>query len=156
MADKINYGKDFEKYFKISFENYNTFIYRLPDIPYNPNTKFNGHKQLCDFFVFKNNKFYLFELKSTQLTSLPLSNFGEHQIPGMIKETNKEGDIYSYLVVQMRHYDKTYCIEIKKVEEYIEKTGKKSLSIEFLKEHGVELEMRTKKQYKIPELFEKI
>lgn len=144
----MNNGKIFEEEFKNSIPSW-CWYYRLKDgtAAYGGNDKVRFQaKNICDCFVVGLDFTYLLELKSTNLKSLPFSNIKENQLKGLSEIRHPK--IKTYFVICFRNYQKCFFIEANKVKSLADE-GKKSISMKFCEENGIEIDMQiVKVRYK--------
>ena len=150
-------GKDFEQQFKKSIPD-KVFCYRLKDSTASfssDSTSFAVHN-ISDFFAFYNNKLYFFELKCHKGKSLPFNCIRKTQLSEMTKASVYKG-IESYLVVNFLDInDYIYIIDMNLVKEEIDKNIRKSLSLDFCKNHGIAIKKykkRVKEYYSLADFF---
>ena len=93
------------------------------------------NKSTADYYGCHNGSFYAFEAKSTKLNSLPLSNIKEHQTKYLL-DIQAHGGI-SFFIIYFNKFNEFYKI----YPDSIEKLKRKSISLEFAKEHGILLEL---------------
>ena len=151
-----NCGKSFEEDIANSFRsNKELFVRRLNDNSgawkgksdnSNGKVRFTP-KNICDFIIYSNksNKLLLLELKSFKGKSYPFSNLKEHQIKSLYVEGKKEG-IESYIVLNFRDLNKTFCVRAELIYEFYEKGERKSFSYEWCKSNGLCISGRLKKK----------
>ncbi len=160
-----NPGKKFENDFQNSVNRDEIFLYRLKDGA--TRTGANGemirlkNKNLCDFILFKGDKLVLVELKSFLGKSMSFTNIkstvDEQQtfIYNLRKETEKE-NVKSYLILNFRDLNETYAIDINNFDEFYKLTNRKSISIDEVRQLGIQLfqqKKRTSYRYRLDELF---
>lgn len=136
----MNEGKKFEEDFKKSMDKYNIWNYRLRDSSgswSNSNGSRFTPKNICDYIAYKNGALYLLELKSHKGSSLPYTAISDYQLKGL-SNIDYSG-IKAYFIINMRDKEKTYAIEAQKIKNYIEKSERKSISIEFMESEGIEI-----------------
>lgn len=136
---KQNAGKIFEFQIMNSIPNY-MFKLRLKDTVMH----FKNDTNPCDMIVFYDGRFYMFELKSTQNTSLPFANIHYHQFKDLEMADKVEG-LHAGFLIEMRNYNETYYLSIKKALDFVENSGRKSFPISFLREHGIKVEQTLKR-----------
>ena len=140
----MNDGKKFEEDFIKSIPE-NWFKYRLRD---SGGSWQGGEKarftptNICDFIVY-NNKLWLLELKSHKGKSIPLSCIRENQIKGL-EAASKLGVDAGY-IFNFRDVEETYFIDAAKINKFIELSTRKSIPLDFLKEHGMLIPQHKKK-----------
>lgn len=136
---KQNAGKIFEFQIMNSIPNY-MFKLRLKDTVMH----FKNDTNPCDMIVFYDGRFYMFELKSTQNTSLPFANIHYHQFKDLEMADKVEG-LHAGFLIEMRNYNETYYLPIKKALDFVENSGRKSFPISFLRKHGIKVEQTLKR-----------
>lgn len=140
-----NNGKRFENEFKKSVP-LEFWYYRFRDgtASYNrgENTRFQANN-ICDCQVMAYDKLYLFELKNTQGTSLPIGNIKNNQIEGLSEITHPK--IKAYFIICFREKERCFGVEAKKVKEFIEEGTRKSIPLQWCIDNGIEIEMIKKK-----------
>lgn len=152
-----NEGKKFEKDFQDSFKKIRIFIYRLRDAggfgAVSTTNRFTI-TNVADFIAFNkynsesNHKILLLECKSTQGASLPFTNFKSHQISDLIQYQEEFEETGSYVIINFRKVDETYIVPIEVIRKAYEEAqigGRKSIPIEFCKEHGLLIEQSRKR-----------
>ena len=132
----MDYGKQFEKDFKGSFqEHQGARLLRLYD-------SVNGYKSIatiCDFIYYTYPRIGFFELKSVMGKSLPFTNITENQWEGLLIRSKIPGMVGAVLI-QFRDYKEGYLVPIQALET-IKKTGKKSINIDEARELGMPLNL---------------
>lgn len=143
-----NEGKLFENDFAKSFKD--IFILRLKDSASGWN---NGNMSRftvnnpCDFISINiyNNKVLLLELKSFNGKSCPFSNFKKHQIDELNEYALKFDHTQCYFILNFRELDVTYAVRATDIYKiYIDKEGRKSVSIKFCEENGIKIKQEKK------------
>ena len=86
----------------------------------------------------------MFELKSTQNASLPFANIHHHQFKDLELADKVEG-LHAGFLIEMRKYNETYYLPIRKALDFVENSGRKSFPISFLREHGIKIEQTLKR-----------
>lgn len=96
-------------------------------------------KSKLDFYgVLSNGMAIFIEAKSTKSSSLPLSNFKDHQFV-YIEEISKYTP-YIYVLIQMRKYDdRVFLVEGLKILEFKNNESRKSLPLDWLESNGIEI-----------------
>ena len=96
-------------------------------------------KSKLDFYgVLSNGMAIFIEAKSTKSSSLPLSNFKDHQFV-YIEEISKYTP-YVYVLIQMRKYDdRVFLVEGLKILEFKNNESRKSLPLDWLESNGIEI-----------------
>lgn len=83
----------------------------------------------------RNGRHFAFDAKESAGASFPLKNVAEHQIIDL-KATEEYAGI-AFLLVYMRRYRAVYCVSLPDIY-YTEKTGRKSIPIEYMRKHCYE------------------
>ena len=135
------YGKQFEKDFKASIPN-GIWINKFKDgggWSNADNTRFTVNN-ICDFEVFNkyNKQLYYFELKHTNLKSLPFTNIKDNQIKGLTKASTY-GIVCGFIISIC---NKCYFLDIDKFNSFIESTERKSIPFEYILDFGLEIPRR--------------
>lgn len=154
-----NEGKKFEEDFKKSIpEQY--FVYRFKDGTANfngaknENVRFQAHN-ICDFQVFAEDKLFLFELKSYNGVSIPLSGIRKTQLEEMLKASSYK-NIKPYFILNYRALESVYAINVQTLQEFIKTTERKSIPVKWCIENGMEIKGTKKKVrfvYDLEEFF---
>jgi penicillin-binding protein-related factor A (putative recombinase) len=156
-----NPGKIFEESLKQSAIESGTFFYRIKDVPPIMLKKgSNVSKNDFDSFIFKPPNLFALELKSTQNKSFSFSEkiIKAHQIKALTEAAEHDG-VISGFIFNFREYDNYTAFvhirdfnHIKQASEqgiisnkYIHKLNKSSISLDTVKEVGVELKCVKKK-----------
>lgn len=161
----INPGKKFENDFQKSVNRDEIFLHRLKDGA--TRTGANGEmirlktKNLCDFILFKGNKLVLVELKSFLGKSMSFTNIKstveeQQKFIYNLREEVKKENVKAYFILNFRDLNETYAIDIKNFDEFYKFTNKRSISIDEVRQLGIQLfqqKKRTTYRYKIDELF---
>lgn len=166
----MNSGKKFEEDFKNSIDD-KYFVYRLRDSAGTwqggTNTRFTS-SNICDYIVFANSWLFLLELKSHKGASIPIApkenDKGKITHYGVIKVNQLEGlnealkkkDVEAGFLFNLSDKEKTWFVEVSKVAEAI-KEEKKSLSLEWLEQHGTlipQQKKRTRYKYDLSIYFD--
>lgn len=140
-------GKIFEKQFKKSCRKQSIFCQRLRDNPAvftkTKQTKYT-HKQPYDFLIFKidnqglKGNLICVELKNTKQDAITIQLIEEepdkmihaHQIKGLCEACEYKGVYAGFLLNYQRDKgDITIYLDVKNLLNFVEKTGKRSLSI---------------------------
>lgn len=128
-------GKIFEEDFQKSSENFTEVdINRLKD----PVGGHAGVRNICDFIVFMQPYIYYFELKSRQGNTLNFKEITKVQWTGLHKKSFKPGAIPGVLV-NFSDYNECYFVHINQLTKLRDVEGKKSLHVDFARQHGVKL-----------------
>ena len=142
----INNGKRLESNFKKSVPS-NIFFYRFKDGSSawggNDKVRFQS-SNICDCMLYNGSKLYLIELKSVKGKSLPFTNIRKNQIEELSK-AHEFYNIYAGLVIEFSDLDRAFFIDIKTVEEFINKGDRKSLPVDYVATNGIEIGVSKKK-----------
>jgi recombination protein U len=149
----MNPGKKFEEDFKKSFSSFvDISIDRLKD----PMGGFKGEGNICDFIVYEFPYQYYLELKSYDQKSIPMSAISSTQFEGLMGKAYIKGVTAGVLLnYRWKEVNETYFLDIRKVNE-LKAQEKKSISIEYARENGIELKgerIRTRYKYIINEFL---
>lgn len=140
MAErKKNMGKVFEKEFKESVPA-DCFLERYKD----DTSGFYGVSNPADFRLYKFPVLILLELKTHKGKSLPLAKIRESQLKGMIKAVNYLG-VYGGYMVNFRDLEETYFLSVGYVENFVKAGERKSIPIEFFRDHGIRIPAEKKR-----------
>jgi recombination protein U len=130
-----NPGKVFEEDFRNSAEAFiEVDVNRLHD----PVGGAAGVRNICDFIVYMTPYIYYFELKSRQGNTLNFKEITKAQWTGLIKKSAKPGAIPG-VIVNYSDHNESYFIHIDQMVQLRDVEGKKSVHIDFAREHGVKL-----------------
>lgn len=125
----INRGKQFEQQIRNSFENCkysdSISIDRLPD----PMGGYKGIGNICDFTVFDAPHLYYLECKCCYGKSFPISHITKNQWQGLFKKSKIPFVIAGY-IIWFIDYDFTFFVYASSLSAYIERTGRKSISVD--------------------------
>ena len=161
----VNPGKKFENDFQKSINKEEVFIHRLKDGA--TRTGVNGemirlkNKNLCDFILFKGNRLVLVELKSFLGKSMSFTNIKstvdeQQKFIYKLREETKKENVKAFFILNFREYNETYAVDINNFDEFYKMTSKKSISIDEVRQLGIQLfqqKKRTSYRYSIDELF---
>lgn len=156
---KKNEGKKFEEDFKKSIPD-KYFVYRFKDGTANfkgeknENVRFQAHN-VCDFEVFAENTLFLFELKSYNGASIPLSGIRKTQLEEMLKASKYE-NVEPYFILNYRALESVYAIKVQTLNEFIKTTERKSIPVKWCIENAIEIKGSKKKVrfvYEMEEFF---
>ena len=139
----MNLGKRFEQNFKKSVPD-NIFYYRFRDgsSSWGGNDKVRFQQtNICDSLMYDGKRMYLLELKSTKAKNLPFSNIKQHQIEDLLKASKYINTICG-LIIEFSELIECYFIEINKLKEFYDKTSRKSIPIDYLRENGTKIEIK--------------
>lgn len=139
----INSGKRFEQNWKKSIPK-DIFYYRFRDgsSSWGGNDKVRFQQSnICDCLMFDGDYLYLLELKSTKGKSLPFNNIKKHQIDDLLWASEYANTICG-LVIEFSELIECYFIEINKLKEFYDKTSRKSIPIDYLRENGTKIEIK--------------
>lgn len=129
-------GKLFEADFKQSLQKLGWVSIRLKDDAQN---FYGRNRNICDFIAYSYPMLYLLELKSYNTNSIPLAKIT--QLDDLLKYSNTQG-VISGVVLNYRKFNRTFFILAKDLEKI---TERKSISLDFAIEYGVEIPMRLKR-----------
>lgn len=143
MLMAINVGKKFEQCFKNSCPEYcwlNRYVDGTSSWGGNGQVRFQA-TNICDFELLdtENKRLFLLELKSYAGKSLPISGIRPNQLEGL-RRANRFNGVYACLLVNLRGVDKTFCVNIDTVLEFIELGERKSIPLVWFMENGIEIE----------------
>jgi recombination protein U len=157
-----NPGKEFEKDYKNSVPP-EIWAYRLRD---GTATFYGGMEQnngvrfqqtnICDFILFWEGALALQELKSHKGKSLPHDQF--KHLEEMCEAAEHKG-IFAGVVINMRDVGETYYLPADKVLHHILFSGRKSLPLDYMQEHGYRVlaeKKRVRWRYDIKDLMKEI
>lgn len=156
-----NSGKIFEQSIKESVPD-TCWIYRFRDNAASfgggLNTRF-ASSNICDYLCFDDlsKTLFLWELKSTQSTSLPLSIIRDNQIKSLLEASNHK--LVAGFICNFRNDNNdTFFIEINNFKRMIDEINKKSFNVKDLEKYnGVRInsfKKRTRYKYDIKKLVE--
>ena len=153
----MNAGKQFEQDFKNSIPT-NTYYYRLRDGTAGwgeqEKTRFQA-KNICDAILYRYPHMHLLELKSTKGKSIPLSRLTQYK--DMVKAQSK--GLFVGFIFNMRDVNETYYVLIDDITHFMQSESRKSLPIDFMREHGIiigqELK-RTRWRYNVAEWLDRL
>lgn len=141
MWINMNLAKQFEKNVATQIRSLkDAYVYRLSDLV----NQF-GVANPCDYFCFYKNTFFLLEMKTTELSSLPLKNISDYQYISMLEASKKKG-IKSYLLVWWYSKDITRAIPISVIKD-IKETNKKSIRYDYTDSRIIDIIGVKKKLY---------
>lgn len=96
-------------------------------------------KSKLDFYgTLRNGKSIYIEAKSSQSTSLPLTNFKEHQFV-YLEELSQYTD-YVYVLIEMRKYDKVFLVKGRKILDFKNNKVRKSIPYNWFEENSTLVE----------------
>ncbi|MGL4572019.1 MAG: Holliday junction resolvase RecU [Clostridium sp.] len=157
-----NEGKKFEEDFKNSVPK-EYFVYRFKDGTANfkgeknENVRFQAHN-ICDFQVFAEDRLFLFELKSYNGASIPLSGIRKNQIDGMIKASEHK-NVEPYFLLNFRPLESVFAIKVQTLQKFIEKAERKSIPIKWCIENGIEVigvKKKVRFRYELEKFFKEV
>ncbi|MCT4544542.1 MAG: Holliday junction resolvase RecU [Vallitalea sp.] len=140
-----NAGKQFEDDFKASIPK-EVFYYRFRDGTAN----FNGQKNenvrfqqynICDCLLYKGNRLFLLELKSTKKKSVPFSMIRKTQIDQLLKASPHKNIIAGF-IFNFREHEETYYLDVITIKNYIDTADRKSFPIDWVRDNGVLIQQR--------------
>ena len=92
-----------------------------------------------DYNGIYNGKYIDFEAKETKSkSSFSLSNIHSHQINHLINIIKHNG--IAFLIIRFTTLDETYLLDAKTFKEYIDKSNRKSIPLEFFKKYAYLIE----------------
>lgn len=164
-----NPGKEFEKDYKNSIPP-EIWKYRLRD---GTATFYGGMQQdngvrfqqsnICDFELFWDGMLALQELKSHKGKSLPHKEFktskGDIKHLDELCEAAEHNGIYAGVLINMRDVEETYYMPADKVLHHIYFSGKKSIPLDYMREHGYQVfaeKKRVRWRYDVMDLMKEI
>lgn len=161
VADKpkkrtINHGKRFEEDFRTSVPA-DVYYQRLKDDAMG----FKGIQNECDYIVYNEGTLYLLELKSTKnKTSIPVSNITDYQLESLITRGQMDGIVAGFLI-NFREVkgNPTYYIDAIELQNYLQKTQRKSIPLAYFEENCVQCisnKKRVRYTYDVANLLTKI
>ena len=115
---------------------------------YDTTNGFVGVNNPCDFIYHKYPYQYLFELKSVEQNSLPLTGTTLRQIDDMYKIMQTEEGILGGICVQFREVRKAYFVPVPQLKYAIEVEGLKSISLEYCETRSTEQLIEIPLEYK--------
>jgi len=169
----MNNGKRFEEDFKKSIPR-DVFYLRLRDAggwSNADNTRFTI-SNICDHIVHYKGKLFLMELKTHKGKSLPYNCIDEdilHPKKNKNSKKNKDNkvlilikhsqykDVFAYYLVYFSDISETYALSAWHVLEHINAGNRKSIELEYFKEHGILIPQwiaRTRQRYDVLKLLE--
>ena len=134
-----NEGKIFENAIKSSIPD-TCWIYRLRDnassFAGGTNTRF-ASTNICDYIAFDDisRTLYLWELKSTKSTSIPLNMIRQNQVDGLL-EASKHNLVAGLILNYRNENNDTFFIAIEDFVDMIGSINKKSFNIKDLENYG--------------------
>lgn len=148
-------GKRFEEDFRLSAEKYPEIdINRLND----PVGGQAGVRNICDFILYSTPFIYYFELKSRQENTLNFKEITNTQWKGLVDKMTKPGAIPGILVHYSDH-NEVYFVHMSHLVNLRDVQGKKSLHVDYAREHGIKLQgevKRTRYAYDVRRLLHDI
>lgn len=138
-----NIGKIYEESFKKGVPDY-CWVNRYSDNA----SAWNGGNgarfttsNIADFELFdtEHKRLFIFELKSYNGKSLPISGIRSNQLEGL-RKANFHNGVYGCLLVNLRSVDKSFAVGIAKVLDFIKDGSRKSIPLEWFVENGIEVE----------------
>lgn len=134
-----NMGKTFEQEFKSSVPP-DYYLYRLKD----DTSGFYGVSNPCDYILFRSPNLFLVELKTHKGKSIPFTHIRDNQIQGMYKAT-QYGGVYGGFIINFRDLEETYYVTVQDVAEFKQAGERKSIPVDWCREHGVKIEQKKKR-----------
>ena len=87
---------------------------------------------------------FLVELKTHKGKSIPIAKIRPNQIQGMEKATHYEG-VYGGFLINFRELEETYYITVQDVIQFTQTEERKSIPVEWCRDHGVKIEQKKKR-----------
>lgn len=84
------------------------------------------------------------ELKTHKGKSIPIAKIRPNQIQGMEKATHYEG-VYGGFLINFRELEETYYITVQDVIQFTQTEERKSIPVEWCRDHGVKIEQKKKR-----------
>lgn len=137
--NRKNLGKVFEKEFKDSVPD-NVYLERYKD----DTSGFYGVSNPADFRLYVFPMLILLELKTHKGKSLPLAKIRENQLKGMLKAVEHYG-VYGGYLVNFRDLEETYFLSVGYVENFYYDGERKSIPVEYFREHGIRIPQEKKR-----------
>lgn len=134
-----NIGKTFEQEFKECVPP-DYYLYRLKD----DTSGFYGVFNPCDYILFRSPYLFLVELKTHKGKSIPIAKIRPNQIQGMEKATQYEG-VYGGFLINFRELEETYYITVQDVIQFTQTEERKSIPVEWCRDHGVKIGQKKKR-----------
>lgn len=134
-----NIGKTFEQEFKECVPP-DYYLYRLKD----DTSGFYGVSNPCDYILFRSPYLFMVELKTHKGKSIPIAKIRPNQIQGMEKATHYEG-VYGGFLINFRELEETYYITVQDVIQFTQAEERKSIPVEWCRDHGVKIEQKKKR-----------
>lgn len=154
-----NQGKVFENAIKSSMPS-TSWIYRLRDnassFSGGTNTRFTS-SNICDYIAYDDisRTLFLWELKSTKGTSVPITMIRQNQIDGLLEAS--EHNLVAGLIVNYRNEDNdTFFILIDDFVDMINSINKKSFNVKDCLQYGAIRIESTKKRTRFTYNIEKL
>lgn len=144
----MNTGKRFEQQIKDSIPK-DVFYYRLRDGTAGWNQNDNSQVRfqvdnICDCFLFAENKLILLELKSVGEKSFPFSKLRESQIKGLTDARRYKG-VTAGVLINFNKLERTFFVDIEVITNYIAYMPKKSINYKELERLGIEIPGKKKR-----------
>ena len=138
MASK-GIGKIFEEEIKESFPK-DFYIERYKD----DTAGFYGVSNPADYRLYRYPYTFLLELKTHKGKSLPIDKIRPNQIQGMARAVLHKG-IYGGFIINFRELEETYYITVQDVIQFTQTEERKSIPVEWCRDHGVKIEQKKKR-----------
>ena len=154
-----NQGKVFENAIKSSMPS-TSWIYRLRDnassFAGGTNTRFTS-SNICDYIAYDDisRTLFLWELKSTKSTSVPITMIRQSQIDGLL-EASKHNLVAGLIVNYRNSNNDTFFILIDDYVEMINSINKKSFNVKDIEKYGATRIESTKKRTRYTYNMEKL
>lgn len=133
---KKNEGKLFEADFKQSLLKIGWVAIRLKDDAKN---FYGRNRNICDFISYSYPHLYLLELKSYNTNAIPLEKITQKD--DLMKYIDVQG-VRAGVVLNFRKFTRTFYLPVEKLDLIIDR---KSITVAFCEEHGVEIPMTLKR-----------
>lgn len=145
MSKSKSIGNRFQQDFEKSIPN-NLYYRRLRDVGSGSNGRFFRRvDNEGDYIIFNGNILVIFELKSTNSKSLPLSNIRMGQIWKMLENVVKK-NTFGGLLIELRKYNECYFIFVEDfIYWYLFERNRKSLPYSWIKKYGYKVPRQIKR-----------
>lgn len=94
--------------------------------------------------LFRSPYLFLVELKTHKGKSIPIAKIRPNQIQGMEKATQYEG-VYGGFLINFRELEETYYITVQDVIQFTQTEERKSIPVEWCRDHGVKIGQKKKR-----------
>lgn len=99
-------------------------------------TGFYGSKNICDFTLFKDGRFFYIESKATYEDRFDFSMITEYQYDNLLKKS-KLKDVYGVIIVLFATQSRAFILNIRDIDYLINEKNKKSLNITKIDKWGI-------------------